>query len=91
MPTEDRVTSTLLWIIDDFLELNGRHKALRAGHGMGELGADSFDMVELQARIEEELHILIEAEISVDVTFDQLLKLVRQAIDAQPGRPGPRR
>lgn len=91
MPADDRVTSILLWIIDDFLELNGRHKALRAGHGLGELGADSFDMVELQARIEEELHILIEAEISVDVTFDQLLKLVHQAINAQPGRPGPQR
>lgn len=79
MPTDDRDTLILLWIIDDFLELNGRHKQLKADHEFGELGADSFDMVELQARIEEALQILIEEQLRVDITFSQLLTLVRKA------------
>lgn len=87
MLTDDRDTSLLLWIIDDFLELNGRHKLLMAGHALGELGADSFDMVELQARIEEEFNILIEEEIATEATFDQLLKLVRTARAARPIPP----
>ncbi|MBC3435945.1 hypothetical protein HU735_11020 [Pseudomonas sp. BW16M2] len=87
MPTHDRDTSILKWIIDDFLELNGRHRHLDAGYGMRELGADSFDMVELQARIEEEFNVLIEEAVSVDVTLDELLKLVRKARTAPPAPP----
>lgn len=87
MPTDERDSSILLWVIDNFLELNGRHKLLKAGHDLGELGADSFDMVELQARIEEEFHILIEEALTTEVTFDQLLKLVRKARADRPAPP----
>lgn len=64
----------LLWILSSFLEQSPSH--IRSELSLGELGADSFDMVELQALIEEAFGIQFPAQLSNDLDFDQLLTLV---------------
>jgi len=64
----------LLWIVSSFLEQSPA--MVRSDRSMDELGADSFDMVELQALVEEAFGIQIPRQLPTYITFDELLTLV---------------
>ncbi|MFK3773714.1 acyl carrier protein [Pseudomonas sp. NPDC089406] len=64
----------LLWIVSSFLEQSPA--MVRSDLSMDELGADSFDMVELQALVEEAFGIQIPRQLPTYITFDELLTLV---------------
>ncbi|WP_369990677.1 acyl carrier protein [Pseudomonas xanthosomatis] len=64
----------LEWIVCSFLEQS--RAMVCSDRSMDELGADSFDMVELQALVEEAFGIFIPRQLPTYITFDELLTLV---------------
>ncbi|MCE1117249.1 MULTISPECIES: acyl carrier protein [Pseudomonas] len=81
------ISARLLWIIANFLEQSSHR--VRPDVSMDELGADSLDMVELQALIEEAFDVYIDHQIRTYVTFAELVELVYRA--TQPTtHPAPR-
>ena len=75
----------LRWIISYFLE-QSLHQ-IRPDISLGELGADSFDMIELQALIEEAFDILIHQPLRPYLTFAELVDLVYRAMPAAEHPP----
>lgn len=67
-------------IIAKFLE-QSPHR-IRPDISMDELGADSLDMVELQALVEEAFQVLIRHQVPAYVTFAELVDLVYRALPA---------
>ncbi|QXH37500.1 acyl carrier protein [Pseudomonas muyukensis] len=76
------VTLRLLRILARFLE-QSPHR-IRPDIALDELGADSFDVVELQAIIEHAFGILIPYQIPTYFTFAELVDAVFRALPAQP-------
>jgi acyl carrier protein len=81
------ISGHLLLIIADFLEQ--RSYRIRPDVTMHELGADSFDMFELQALIEEAFGVCIQQQIRTYVTFDELVELVYRASSVHGDPPHP--
>ncbi|MEN5236545.1 acyl carrier protein [Pseudomonas sichuanensis] len=81
------ISARLLWIIANFLEQWSYR--ITPDVSMDELGADSFDMVELQALIEEAFDICIPHQIRTYVTFVELVELVYRAMPPTT-HPAPR-
>lgn len=77
MSSLDPITATLVRITADFLEL--QEDALSLDAYFDELGADSMDMVELQALVEEAFGIVMDAQIR---HFEKLKDFDRQLRDA---------
>lgn len=75
----------LRWILSGFLEQN-LHQ-IRPDISLGELGADSFDMVELQALIEETFDILIHQPLRTYLTFAELVDLVYRTMPSPEHPP----
>ncbi|QXH53379.1 hypothetical protein KSS94_09790 [Pseudomonas fakonensis] len=63
-----------LWIVSSFLEQSPA--MVRSDRLMDELGADSFDMGELQALVEEAFGIQVPRQLPTYITCDELLTLV---------------
>ncbi|MCG8293115.1 acyl carrier protein [Pseudomonas entomophila] len=76
----------LRWIISYFLE-QSLHQ-IRPDISLGELGADSFDMFELQALIEETFGILIHQPLRTYLTFAELVDLIFRAMPTPEHSPG---
>lgn len=72
------VTFRLHWTIACFLE-QSPHR-IRPDITLGELGADSFDMVELQALVEEAFELQLPQQIRNHITFAELVDLVCKAM-----------
>lgn len=81
MPAHDSITTTLLRIFAAHLELE--EKDLLSDLSFHELGADSMDMVEMQALAEEALDIRLPTQIPTLVVFKTLERLVRKALAAK--------
>ncbi|MCP8634775.1 acyl carrier protein [Pseudomonas mosselii] len=75
----------LQWILAGFLE-QSLHR-IRPNIAMDELGADSFDVVELQAIVEETFGIFIPHQIQTYTTFAELIDLVYKAMPSPPVPP----
>lgn len=68
----------LQWLLACFLEQSLHN--IRPGIALDELGADSFDVVELQAIVEEAFDILIPQQIRTYTTFAELVDLLCKAM-----------
>ena len=75
----------LQWILAGFLE-QSLHRT-RPNIAMDELGADSFDVVELQAIVEETFGIFIPDQVQTYTTFAELIDLVYKAMPSPPAPP----
>ncbi|MFT0866115.1 acyl carrier protein [Pseudomonas sp. CAM1A] len=73
------------WILASFLE-QSLHQ-IRPDITLDELGADSFDVVELQAIIEETFGIFIAEPLRTYVTFADLVDLIYQTMANPPAPP----
>ncbi|QXI40217.1 acyl carrier protein [Pseudomonas xantholysinigenes] len=85
MPSRLDITLNLLRILACFLE-QSQHR-IRPDITLDELGADSFDVVELQAVIEENFAIHISQAIHTYTTFAELVDLVFSAMSSPPVPP----
>jgi len=81
MPAHDSITTTLLRIFAAHLELE--EKDLLGDLSFQELGADSMDMAEMQALVEEALGIRLPMQIPTRVVFKTVDRLVRKALAAK--------
>ncbi|WP_248920635.1 acyl carrier protein [Pseudomonas entomophila] len=81
------ITFHLRWIISHFLE-QSLHQ-VRPDISLGELGADSFDMFELQALIEEAFGIQINQPLRTYLTFAELIDVVFRAMPEPETSAGP--
>ena len=81
MPAHDSITTTLLRIFAAHLELE--EKDFLSDLSFHELGADSMDMVEMQALAEEAIDIRLPTQIPTLVVFKTLDRLVRKALAAK--------
>ncbi|MEW9678926.1 acyl carrier protein [Pseudomonas sp. TE50-2] len=75
----------LQWLLACFLEQSLHN--IRPGIALDELGADSFDVVELQAIVEETFDILIPQQIRTYTTFAELVELVYRLLPPQGKAP----
>lgn len=75
----------LQWILAGFLE-QSLHR-IRPNIALDELGADSFDVVELQAIVEETFGIVIPHQVQTYTTFAELVDLVYKALPSPPAPP----
>ena len=73
------------WILASFLE-QSLHQ-IRPDITLDELGADSFDVVELQAIMEETFGIFIAEPLRTYVTFADLVDLIYKTMATPPAPP----
>ncbi|QXH55030.1 acyl carrier protein [Pseudomonas maumuensis] len=73
------------WILASFLE-QSLHR-IRPDITLDELGADSFDLVELQAIMEETFGIFIAEPLRAYVTFAELVELIYKTMANPPAPP----
>ncbi|MFJ4389249.1 acyl carrier protein [Pseudomonas soli] len=75
----------LQWLLSCFLEQSLHN--IRPGIALDELGADSFDLVELQAIMEETFGIVIAEPLRTYVTFAELVDLIYKTMANPPAPP----
>ncbi|MBI6955663.1 acyl carrier protein [Pseudomonas sp. TE6288] len=75
----------LQWILASFLE-QSLHQ-IRPDISLDELGADSFDLMELQAIMEETFGIFIAEPLRTYTTFAELVELVYTTMANPPAPP----
>ncbi|MDF0730924.1 acyl carrier protein [Pseudomonas entomophila] len=87
MPDHACITHCLVEMLAEFLECAPQD--ILPGSVFADLGADSFDMVELQVLVEERLQVTLEHPLPVHTSFTGLVEQVDRAMAVS--RPARRR